>query len=163
MMAGPAERPIVFLDVDGTLIPFRNRPARTHARATDDSGNPLLDRLDPGDGRGLLALGCELVWATTWMAEANDVVAPRIWLPRLPVVEFPDDETEHGLHWKTTTLTRWAGGRPFIWLDDEIADTDRTWVHRHYPAPALLHRVDSLTGLTEADFTLIHHWLGTVS
>ena len=76
---------------------------------------------------------------------------------------FPGDEPEHGLHWKTTTLTRWAGGRPFIWLDDEIADIDRTWVHRHYPAPALLHRVDSLTGLVDADFTLIRHWLGTVS
>ena len=26
MMAGPGERPLLFLDVDGPLIPFRARP-----------------------------------------------------------------------------------------------------------------------------------------
>jgi len=43
------------------------------------------------------------------VADANDFVAPRLALPELPVVDFPDDdETEHGLRWKTTFLTRWA-------------------------------------------------------
>ncbi|MEU9895121.1 hypothetical protein ACIBCS_03055 [Streptomyces phaeochromogenes] len=32
----------------------------------------------------LMALPCELVWATTWMAEANETVAPRLGLPELP-------------------------------------------------------------------------------
>ena len=73
-MAGSDNYPIVFLDVDGTLIPFRARPAasdpatiRARAPADDAPGNPLLDRLDPADGLGLLALGCRLVWATTWI------------------------------------------------------------------------------------------------
>jgi hypothetical protein len=67
----------------------------------------LLDRLDPADGRRLLALGCQLAWATTWMADANDLVAPRLGLPDLPVVAFPDNgEPERGLHWKTAFLTR---------------------------------------------------------
>lgn len=155
-MPGPGDRPIVFLDVDGTLIPFR---ARSTSCAGDPSGNPLLDRLDPADGRRLLALGCQLVWATTWMADANDLVAPRLGLPSLPVVEFPDDEPERGLHWKTATLTRWAAGRPFVWLDDEITDTDRRWVRTHHPGRALPHRVDPLAGLTETDFASIHRWL----
>src|SRR4051812_2419606 len=37
------------------------------------SGNPLVHRLDPADGHRLLGLGCHLVWATTWMAEAVGV------------------------------------------------------------------------------------------
>jgi len=166
MMARPADHPIVFLDVDGTLIPFRRRPAvstpvaaRALGPVDDASGNPLLDRLDPADGRRLVALGCQLTWATTWMADANDLVAPRLGLPELPVVEFPDDEPEHGLHWKTAFLTRWAAGRTFVWLDDEITDADRRWVQAHHPGKALLHRVDALAGLTEADFTLIRRWL----
>ena len=49
-------------------------------------------RLEPGDGRGLRELDCQLVWATTWMEEANEVISPRLGLPRLPVVEWPDVE-----------------------------------------------------------------------
>ena len=109
-MTGLAARPLVFLDVDGPLIPFRARPGRNRyahrslaGQVNDESDNPLLDRLDRAVGHSLLALGCELVWATTWMAEANKVVSPRLGLSELPVVEFPDtgDEPVGGLHWKT--------------------------------------------------------------
>jgi hypothetical protein len=73
------------------------------------------------------------------MADANDLVAPRLGLPGLPVVDFPDDdETEHGLHWKTIYLTRWASRRTFVWLDDEITDVDRRWVQVHYPGKAFI-------------------------
>ena len=76
--------------------------------ALDGSGNPLLERLDPSDGRRLLSLPGELVWASTWMAEANEVLAPRLGLPVLPVVDWPDtdEEPQHGVHWKTAPLTQ---------------------------------------------------------
>jgi hypothetical protein len=95
------------------------------------------------------------------MAEANDVVSPRIGLPELPVVEWSneDDEPQHGLHWKTAFLTRWATGRPFVWLDDEVTDADRRWVRTHHPGKALLHRIDPYVGFTDADFSLIRDWL----
>lgn len=83
MMLASADRPLIFLDVDGPFIPFRARPALRRPRSGDlaepvpgELGNPLVDRLDPADGRRLLGLGCQLVWATTWMADAN-VVATR--------------------------------------------------------------------------------------
>ncbi|MDI6099606.1 HAD domain-containing protein [Actinoplanes sp. NEAU-A12] len=159
------DRPLLFLDVDGPLIPLRARPAghplaSVTPRTAEAPGNPLVDRLDPADGHRLLALGCQLVWATTWMADANEVVAPRLGLPVLPVVDFPDDESpERGLHWKTRFLTRQAGGRPFVWLDDEITGADQRWVRTHHQGPALLHRVDPLVGLTDADFAAIRRWL----
>src|SRR5690242_5116106 len=115
-MTASDQRPLLFLDVDGPLIPFRARPTGQMS-VTDQSGNPLLNRLDPSDGRRLLALDCRLRWATTWMSDANDIVAPRLGLPPLPVVDFPDEEVpERGLHWKTEPLTREAAGTPFIWL-----------------------------------------------
>ena len=150
---------LVFLDVDGTLIPLR---ARAATGALGESGNPLLDRLDPADGRRLLELGCQLVWATTWMAEANEVISPRLGLPELPVVDFPetdDEEPERGLHWKTAFLTRWAAGRPFVWIDDEVTDVDRRWVRANHPGDALLRRVDPFIGLTDEDFSTIGRWL----
>jgi hypothetical protein len=60
------------------------------------------------------------------MADANEIISPRLGLPELPVVGVPDeDEPEHGLHWKTAFLTRWAARRTLVRLDDEITDADR--------------------------------------
>jgi hypothetical protein len=147
---------LLFLDVDGTLLPFAPL-----VRTSPPSGNPLLDRLDPADGSRLRALGCSLVWATTWMNDANQVLTPRLGLPCLPCLDWSDDEEDlpTGVHRKTPTLVRWAAGRPFAWLDDEIFDGDRRWIAAHHPAPALAHRVDPRSGLTEADFDVVRRWL----
>jgi hypothetical protein len=163
-VTGTAERPILFLDVDGPLIPFGASYDSSASVTSVAQGNPLLDRLDPGIGPRLLALGCHLVWATTWMADANEVVAPLLGLPKLPVVEWPDtsaDEGPRGLHWKTRPLVEWADGRPFIWVDDEISAMDRVWVAAEHRGPSLLHRVDPTKGLVDADFSALADWLAT--
>ncbi|MEU5908477.1 hypothetical protein ABZ780_29420 [Micromonospora sp. NPDC047467] len=99
------------------------------------------------------------MWATTWMSDANDVLAPLLGLPTLPVVHWPDSDEMGVLHWKTRGLVEWAQGRPFVWVDDEISDADQQWVSTHHPSRALLHRVDPRRGLTEHAFTVIESWL----
>ncbi|MFD3376401.1 MULTISPECIES: HAD domain-containing protein [unclassified Streptomyces] len=182
-MTGPIERPLLFLDVDGPLIPFGaasgqypggyptygTDPTGTDQARADSAGsdeNPLLARINPEHGPRLTALPCELVWATTWMAEANETVAPRLGLPELAVVNWPepdDEEAERdarrGLHWKTRALVDRAAGRAFVWVDDEITDTDRAWVRAHHRGRALLYRVDPRRGLTDADFDALGEWL----
>jgi hypothetical protein len=114
----------------------------------------------------LAALPCTLVWATTWQEDANTKIAPRLGLPLLPVVIWPDPTEAHeredqwlGLCWKTRTLVDWAAGRPFAWVDDEITDSDRDWVSSHHPGPALLHHVEPSQGLAEQDFVILDAWL----
>ncbi|MFJ4620110.1 hypothetical protein [Streptomyces sp. NPDC088812] len=169
-----AGRPLLFLDVDGPLIPFgppSGRPRRTPAAAAPPTAspgphNPLLERLDPAVGPRLLALGCDLVWATTWMDDANEAVAPRIGLPPLPVLRWPKtpaDAAPRGLHWKTRHIVGWAGARPFIWADDEIGPVDRLWVSGSHEGRSLLHRVDPAEGLTDADFAAFTRWLRSVT
>jgi hypothetical protein len=103
-----------------------------------------------------------VVWATTWLEEANECLAPRLGLPRLPVVHWGEPLAQDrwfGLHWKTRALLAFARGRAFVWVDDEITDADRAWTVQHHPGRALLHRVDPHQGLTEADFTTLDVWL----
>ena len=136
-VTGSAERPLLFLDVDGPLIPFGastqqypdGYPAYQAGYELKTDSNPLLTRIDPEHGPRLAALRCDLVWATTWMNDANECISPRIGLPQMPVVIWPepsdtDDQDERdGLHWKIRTLVAWAAGRSFAWVDDEISAT----------------------------------------
>ncbi|MFE3460163.1 HAD domain-containing protein [Nocardiopsis aegyptia] len=158
-MIGGGGRPLLFLDVDGPLLPF-GASAGTHPWRTGPDAH--LARLSPEAGRRLAALPCALVWATTWGDLANTEIAPRIGLPRLPVVGWPEPSEDHervdhwfGLHWKTRALVDWAAGRPFAWVDDEITGADREWVLAHHGDRAVLHRVDPSRGLTDADFTAL--------
>ncbi|WP_370948111.1 HAD domain-containing protein [Amycolatopsis sp. cg5] len=157
MTGSPA---VLFLDVDGPLIPFGGR---NHPVFQAKTANPLLRRLDPSHGPRLAALPYSLIWATTWMDDANDAIAPVLGLPRLPFVAWPespfDDEDERaGLHWKTRALVEWAAGRSFAWVDDELTATDQAWVAEHHAGRALLHRVDHRLGLTDADYALLADW-----
>ncbi|GGT85260.1 hypothetical protein GCM10010272_32520 [Streptomyces lateritius] len=162
--------PLLFLDVDGPLIPFGASPERYRTyppgpEAREGGSNPLLARIDPEHGPRLAALPCDLVWATSWMDDANECVAPRIGLSPLPVVTWPEpsdvDERDerNGLHWKTRALVGWAAGRSFAWVDDEITGIDRTWVSAHHRGHALLHRVDPRRGLMGRDFAALRAWL----
>ncbi len=156
-------RPLLFVDVDSPLIPYGDPPYPAYGKVGAD-GNPLLTRLDPAHGPRLLALGLELVWATTWGAEANEEVAPRLGLTALPLVEWVDEEPAGpGIYWKTGTVLAWAAGRPFAWFDDEISERDQAWVNERSAAPALLHRVDPGAGLVAADYAAVAAWAAAVS
>jgi hypothetical protein len=90
-------RPLLFLDVDGPLNPVRSQAVPPPGRIRDTSHEPpdgprrAVDHavrqkpmrvwLNPTHGSHLTALPFDLVWATTWAAEANEWIAPHIGLP----------------------------------------------------------------------------------
>ncbi|MGW5917876.1 HAD domain-containing protein [Nocardia fluminea] len=162
-MTDHPQHPLLFLDVDGPLLPFGEDHECQPRNAVSNSH---FSRLRPEVGRWLAELPCQLVWATTWEDDANAELAPRLGLPPLPVVHWPEPSVEHeredrwfGLCWKTRTLVDWAGGRPFVWVDDEITDADRAWVATQHHGPALLRHVAPFRGLRDDDFAALDRWL----
>jgi hypothetical protein len=167
-------RPLLFLDVDGPLNPYAAKPSRrpegyvTHRMRP--SGweqpwqKPLRVWLNPAHGSYLIALPFELVWGTTWAAEANEWISPHIGLPELPFVDWDlerrpvSDRMEDDTYWKTHQLVEYADGRPFAWVDDEMGEKDRAYVAAHHAGPALLHHVDPRLGLVDDDFHELHVW-----
>jgi hypothetical protein len=173
-MAGQGERPLVFLDVDGTIIPTDGVQLPTTLEdwyATwQNASNPHLAKIDRAHGSRLLSMPCDLVWATAWMADANAVIGPILGLPELPVADFGelpgiDDpiwaEADEGaaLNWKTRGLVELAAGRPFAWVDDELTVVDRAWISAHHHGQALLRRVNPDQGLADADLTAVEEWV----
>jgi HAD domain in Swiss Army Knife RNA repair proteins len=162
-MTDRTRRPLLFLDVDGPLLPFGGSPL---PRPREIVAVPHLARLRLEAGPRLARLPCTLVWATSWLEDANTEIAPRLGLPDLPVVTWPEPTGDHhredhwlGLCWKTRALVNWAAGCPFAWVDDEITDADRDWVSAHHCGSALLRTIDASRGLTDEDFAALDAWL----
>lgn len=163
-------KPLLLLDVDGPLNPYAAKASRrpegydTHRmRPTgwqDPWQKPLRVWLNPTHGAALTALPFELVWATTWAAEANEWIGPHIGLPSLPHIDWPELHARRpdGTYFKTHDIVKYAAGRPFAWVDDEIGDMDREYVTAHHDGPALLHHVNPRFGLLAADFEALADW-----
>ena len=166
--------PLLLIDVDGPLNPYAAKPSRrpegyeTHRmRPTgweQPYQKPLRVWLNPAHGAALQALPFDLVWCTTWAAEANEWIAPHIGLPALPFIDWDEERRPvsgrmpDGTYWKTHQVVEYAAGRPFVWVDDEIGDLDREYVAAHHDGPALLHWVSPRDGLTERDFKALAAW-----
>jgi hypothetical protein len=113
------QKPLLYLDVDGVLNPVCPRPA---AEFTTHRIHGSAVLVSARHGRWLRELSTvyQLVWASTWEAQANLCIAPLLGLPALPFVPV-------GRHpagdW--APIVRHAAGRPFAWVDDLIPDAVR--------------------------------------
>lgn len=123
----------------------------------------------------------DIVWATTWLEEANRFLAPLLGLPEdLPWVPFTDEEMANKNRpqvgrrngsWKTPILGRWLDehhpGRAWAWVDDEVNQRDRIWFRDHHyglrgQVPHLLLRVDDHRGLRGDDFARLRAFAADV-
>ena len=134
--------------------------------------NPLRVWLSPEHGPMLLDFAAkhdaELVWATTWMADANKMIGPAIGLPELPFIDYIDHPgTVKG--WKYPATLAFAENRPLIWFDDDFGDLLRkphrdafVEARRAANLPTRLHHVDPRIGLTVLDLNQAGRWLASL-
>ena len=80
--------------------------------------------LQIGHGTQVSALAehYERVRATTWKGEANDWTGRPPGLPEPPFIDWPQmhGRAPRGTFGKTPYILRYAAGRPFAWIDDDI-------------------------------------------
>lgn len=158
-------RPLLLLDVDGPLNPYRGTERRT-AGYTKFKLNGFEVWLNADHGPMLSGFaeehGVELVWATTWEHDANDMIGCRIGLPKLPVIEW--GFKAH--HWKFDAVLAYAAGRSLAWLDDDFARfrPERRWFdEQRGDAHTLLHHVNPAVGLRRDDLDAVAAWLVAVA
>lgn len=132
-------KPLLFLDVDGVLN-YPAYPYKEYLLQIDPAGfpkNAFTKSFSSDDVRDFtvrfhtyfpawlleLAEAFELVWATTWEHQANTYLSPLLGLGTLAVVEFDQPSEEHVqrdclAEWKWENIARFAGDRPFVFVDD---------------------------------------------
>ena len=165
-----SERPLLLLDFDGPLNPYRARKPPTgyerHEIVEGAKTWSVLLNQQHGVELNALADVFQLVWATSWEHGANRLLAPLLGLPDdLPVIIWPEGARESAAgpmrpqSWKTPYVAEWVGGRPFVWIDDEVNQRDRAYLSTvDGIGPHLLHRVDASRGLLQGDFDAVRNW-----
>ncbi len=160
-----AERPWLLIDVDGVLNPLVVADGFDIHELTPIGWTrpPLHVQLTPRHGEWINALTdvFDLAWATTWEDSANLLIGPIVGLPELPVVHFAFDAPRRiwGICAKTPGVAEWVGKRPFVWMDDDISDLDRTWLTEYADVGQFhLQQINPLTGLTQDDLAAVRQW-----
>jgi hypothetical protein len=168
-------KPLLLVDVDGPLNPYRGKPTKrpegylTH-RLTPKNwiGKPLRLWLNPEHGPMLTKFAAEndmeLAWATTWEHEANTLIGPRIGLEEhWPVIEFSGDLRVMTL-WKFAAVRDYAAGRDLVWFDDDFSlypEAKDRFLQARTGSRTRLHYVSPAMGLTRADLDEVKNWLRT--
>jgi hypothetical protein len=113
------------------------------------AGLRLLLSREHGTWLTRLASEFELVWATSWENDADELIAELVGLPRgLPVIAFDTWKAgDEGWLTKLPDVVKFVGDRPLAWVDDVLDPEVYAWAESR-PAPTLLVQPDPDVGLT---------------
>jgi len=155
-------RPLLLVDVDGVLNPWRavGCPAGFREYRFFPGERVLLSE---GHGELLrsLATSFELVWATAWEHKANRLICPVISLPELPVIEFPLTAPDY-LFRKLPAVIDSVGDRPCAWIDDEHQPAHYHWALER-GVPTLIVDIDPAEGLTAQVAAQLAEWAAALA
>jgi hypothetical protein len=140
----PQLRPLLFLDVDGVMLPLGTggRDGYEPARA-----GPYRVWISSALRRAARTLvdAFEVRWVTSWNHDANAHVAPLFDLPQLPVLDVPAHHLKLGI-----VRACAPAGRPLAWVDDRLAPEALQWA-RGRDSRTLLLAPDANVGLLPAE------------
>lgn len=156
----------ILIDVDGVL---NFDKASSHSFDVDivSRGVEGTIRLDRRHGQWLLDLAAEtnsqLMWATSWLEDANTDIGPRIGLPELPVIDFGLRKfSQDSSSWKAWGVAKQIRD-PFIWFDDDFLLPDLLRGRVNITKQRYKVRlIESPCGLTIHDINFARKWLSDI-
>lgn len=172
-MTSPEDRPVLYLDIDGVLNPWRAKNPRKHwpdyrkHTVNLPDGRSYRMWFAPSLGNAVAALAArrntEIVWATSWADHLNlvtDLSGLPDGLRSLPY----DPEADSDLRncGKLPFVAADAGSRPVVWVDDALGTGDKQWA-RERPHPTMLVAPSPSAGLRQADLDRVDAWLASVA
>jgi len=138
-----AEKPVLFMDVDGALIPYGTEPRLGYQSARLCGFNVIIaDHVIAAAPK--LAEIYEWVWATTWEPDGVRQIEAHLGLPRLAKL----DTRNHSM--KLPAIREYMTGqedRPMVWVDDKLRRDPQLKANRR--ATTLCLRPHRDVGLTE--------------
>ena len=97
------DRPFLLLDVDGVLNPLSVAKPSGFTRYKL-LGYEVWLSTQHGEWLRTLAKWFDLVWATTWEYQAPRLIAPRVGLPQMPVIEVDRSAVDGDAPWTRARL-----------------------------------------------------------
>ncbi len=163
MDARTADKPILFVDVDGVISTWGFDGGSPSGRIHNVDG--IFHHIAPqaADCVNALIPHFEMIWATGWGSRANDHLPFILGLPReFEVVDFAVAPSLDGSgHWKLDALAERAGGRAMAWIDDGLNETCFAWASTR-SAPTLLVATEPSVGITEQHVGELIEWSGAM-
>jgi hypothetical protein len=149
-------RPLLLLDVDGVVNPFGGACPPGYAEHDLFPGEEPV-RVNVAHGRWIAELltRFDVAWATGWNDEANQVLAPLLAMPALPVIPMPGKPFL--ARDKVPPIAAYADGRAAAWIDDAFIPEAHAWAAGR-AASTLLIPADPAVGLTRAHVDLMLGW-----
>jgi len=151
------EKPLLLLDIDGALSPYW--PARGFDFAVEEILEDVWVRIELREWLARLGEAFDLVWASTWEEEANDVFGPKLGLAALECVHFGAaggwflNKTL-----KLADVVDFVGERRAAWIDDELGEDAIVWADS---VGAKLVTTRPTVGISERDVEDLLGWAKT--
>ena len=163
--APSAEKPILFVDVDGVISLFGFPPTVEELPGPFHWVAGVAHCIPPEIGPRLLRLAeaFHLVWATGWEQHANRYLPLILDLPfgELPCLDFKGRAVWGSSHWKLEGISDYADDLPVAWIDDNLGPECQLWAVRR-EQPTLLVPTHPAVGMTDEHVEELLSWAGAV-